>query len=54
MLGSLSAAGGCTGSRTFCGAAFTHYMPPVTNPFSALDGVTMPTLPNLPQSGGKM
>jgi len=42
-LGSLSAAGGCSGSSTFCNTAYT-YMPPVTDPFSALDGVTMPTL----------
>ena len=36
-LGSLSAAGGCTGAASFCNTALT-YMPPVTNPFSALDG----------------
>jgi Flp pilus assembly protein TadG len=33
----LSAAGGCTGASSFCSQALT-YMPPVTNPFSALDG----------------
>jgi Putative Flp pilus-assembly TadE/G-like len=44
-LGSLSGAGGCTGAASFCNTALTH-MPPVTNPFSALDGVTMPTLPD--------
>jgi hypothetical protein len=44
-LASLSAAGGCTGAASFCGSALT-YMPPVVNPFSALDGVTMPTLPD--------
>jgi hypothetical protein len=42
-LGSLSAAGGCAGKSTFCGSAKT-YMPAVTNPFSALDATTMPTL----------
>ncbi|MHC2258075.1 Flp pilus assembly protein TadG [Bradyrhizobium embrapense] len=42
-LGSLSAAGGCTGASSFCNTAYT-YMPPVTNPFSALDSVTLPTL----------
>jgi Flp pilus assembly protein TadG len=36
-LGSLSAAGGCTGTASFCNTALT-YMPQVTNPFSALDG----------------
>jgi hypothetical protein len=35
-LGSLSAAGGCTGSASFCNTALT-YQSPVTNPFSALD-----------------
>ncbi|MGY3590508.1 Flp pilus assembly protein TadG [Bradyrhizobium sp. USDA 4341] len=44
-LGSLSAVGGCTGTASFCNTAYT-YMPPVTNPFSALDGVTLPTLTN--------
>jgi Putative Flp pilus-assembly TadE/G-like len=49
-LGSLSAAGGCTGTASFCNTALT-YMPPVTNPFSALDGALTtlcganPTLP---------
>ena len=38
-LGSLSAAGGCTGAASFCNTALT-YMPPVTNPFSALDGAS--------------
>jgi hypothetical protein len=41
----LYAAGGCTGSSTFCGTALT-YAPPITNPFAALDAVTMPTLSN--------
>jgi Flp pilus assembly protein TadG len=36
-LGSLSAAGGCTGAATFCNTALT-YQAPITNPFSALDG----------------
>jgi Flp pilus assembly protein TadG len=50
--GSLSAAGGCTGSSTFCGASYVHtYTPPVTNPFSALDSTTMPTLSNCKGSG---
>jgi Flp pilus assembly protein TadG len=44
-LGSLSAAGGCTGAATFCHPAYT-YMPPIANPFSALDAVTLPTLSN--------
>ena len=48
-LGSLSAAGGCTGSSSFCNTAYT-YMPPVTNPFSALDSVTLPTLANCSSS----
>jgi hypothetical protein len=35
---SLAAAGGCTGSSTYCGASYTStYMPPATNPFSNLD-----------------
>jgi Flp pilus assembly protein TadG len=48
-LGSLSAAGGCTGTTTFCSSALT-YRAPVTNPFAALDAVTLPTLSNC--SGG--
>jgi hypothetical protein len=44
-LGSLSASGGCTGATKFCSAANT-FMPPVANPFSPLDAVTLPTLPN--------
>lgn len=36
-VGALAAAGGCTGSSSFCDSALT-YMPPVSNPFSALDG----------------
>ena len=48
-LASLSAAGGCQGKASFCGTAYT-YMPPVTDPFSALDGDTLPTLPNCPSS----
>ncbi|HEY1941953.1 MAG TPA: pilus assembly protein TadG-related protein [Roseiarcus sp.] len=49
-LGSLSTAGGCTGSTTFCGRTLT-YRAPVTDPFSALDGALTtlcganPTLP---------
>jgi hypothetical protein len=49
-LASLSAAGGCTGGASFCNTAFT-YMPPIANPFSALDGALTtlcganPTLP---------
>jgi hypothetical protein len=39
----ISATGGCTGSSTFCSTVLS-YMPPVTDPFSALDSVTMPTL----------
>ena len=49
-LGSLSAAGGCTGAASFCKDALT-YMPPVTNPFSALDGGYDADAPELPQSG---
>lgn len=43
--GSLLTAGGCSGSSTYCGSALT-YRPPVTDPFSALDAVTLPTLSN--------
>jgi hypothetical protein len=49
-LGSLSAAGGCTGAASFCNTALTC-TPPVTDPFSALDGALTslcganPTLP---------
>jgi hypothetical protein len=49
-LGSLSAAGGCTGAASFCNTALT-YRVPVTDPFSALDGALTtlcganPTLP---------
>jgi Flp pilus assembly protein TadG len=53
-LGSLSAAGGCTGAASFCSSALT-YWPPATNPFSALDGV-LTTLcgasPSLPATCG--
>jgi hypothetical protein len=53
-LGSLSAAGGCTGTASFCNNALT-YRPPVTNPFSALDGA-LTTLcganPSLPATCG--
>jgi hypothetical protein len=51
-LGSLSAVGGCTGGTAFCSTAFT-YMPPIANPFSALDTAltslcgSNPTLPAL-------
>jgi Flp pilus assembly protein TadG len=38
-VGSLSAAGGCSGAASFCNATTTHtFWPPITNPFSALDG----------------
>jgi Flp pilus assembly protein TadG len=40
----LYAAGGCTGSATFCGKALTNAAP-ITNPFAALDAITMPPLP---------
>src|SRR5262249_1976239 len=43
-VGSLSAEGGCTGGASFCNQVLTH-MPPVTDPFSALKNITMPTLP---------
>ena len=54
--GSLSAVGGCTGSSTFCGASNVHtFTPPVTDPFSALDGA-LTTLcganPSLPATCG--
>ena len=53
-LGSLSAAGGCTGAASFCNTALT-YRSPVTNPFSALDGA-LTTLcganPSLPATCG--
>jgi hypothetical protein len=53
-LGSLSAAGGCLGAASFCNTALT-YRPPVTNPFSALDGA-LTTLcganPSLPATCG--
>jgi len=48
-LGSLSAAGGCTGHATFCNPALTN-MPPVSNPFSALDSLTLPNLSNCSSS----
>ena len=50
----LLAAGGCTGAASFCNTALT-YRPPVTNPFSALDGA-LTTLcganPSLPATCG--
>jgi Flp pilus assembly protein TadG len=53
-LGSLSAAGGCTGTASFCNTSLT-YRSPVTNPFSALDGA-LTTLcganPSLPAKCG--
>lgn len=61
-LSSLSSVGGCTGSASNCNAALI-YMPPVSNPFSALDGAltalcganpTLPAtcgLPNCPNTG---
>ncbi|MDH2356858.1 pilus assembly protein TadG-related protein [Bradyrhizobium sp. SSUT112] len=52
--GSLSAAGGCTGTATFCNKAFLH-TPPVSNPFSSLDSA-LTTLcggsPSLPAKCG--
>ena len=48
-VGSLSAAGGCTGTATFCGKTLT-YQPQATNPFSALDSATLPTLSNCPKN----
>ena len=59
-LGSLSAAGGCTGATTFCSKAFT-YTSPIANPFSALDGAlntlcganpSLPTKCGLPVCSG--
>ena len=51
-VGSLLAAGGCSGAASFCNASTTHtYSAPITNPFSALDGALTtlcganPTLP---------
>jgi Flp pilus assembly protein TadG len=46
-LGTLSAAGGCTGAASFCNSALT-YRPPVTNPFSVLDTVNLPTMTPCP------
>ena len=43
--GSLTAAGGCTGSTSYCQTART-YRTAITNPFKALDSVTLPTLSN--------
>ena len=37
-VGSLSTAGGCTGSTTLCSTALTYMPAPIPNPFSALDG----------------
>jgi hypothetical protein len=60
-VGSLSAAGGCTGNASWCKTALT-YRSPVTNPFSALDGVlttlcganpTLPTTCGLPTCDNK-
>jgi Flp pilus assembly protein TadG len=48
-LGSLSAAGGCTGAASFCNTALT-FRPPIINPFATLNSVTMPTLSNCPSS----
>jgi hypothetical protein len=53
-VGALAAAGGCTGTASFCGKALTH-MQPVSNPFSGLDGA-LTTLcganPSLPAKCG--
>jgi len=51
-LGSLSSVGGCTGAAQFCNTALTYTAAPITNPFSPLDGVTLPTLANC--SGGNL
>ncbi|UPK05450.1 pilus assembly protein TadG-related protein [Bradyrhizobium sp. 170] len=45
-LGSLSTVGGCTGGASFCNTALTYMPAPIPNPFSVLDGVTLPTLPD--------
>lgn len=45
-LGSLSAVGGCTGAASFCKTAFTYMPAPIVDPFSVLDNVTLPTLPD--------
>jgi len=45
-LGSLSSVGGCTGAAQFCNTALTYMPSPIPNQFAALDGVTLPTLPN--------
>ncbi|WP_083714932.1 pilus assembly protein TadG-related protein [Bradyrhizobium brasilense] len=54
LTGPLSAAGGCSGSTTFCSKAFL-YSPPVQNPYTALDGA-LTTLcganPSLPTKCG--
>ncbi|MCC8952393.1 hypothetical protein H8B02_02630 [Bradyrhizobium sp. Pear77] len=54
LTGPLSAAGGCTGSTTFCNKAFL-YQQPVKNPYTALDGA-LTTLcganPSLPATCG--
>ncbi|WP_375048892.1 pilus assembly protein TadG-related protein [Bradyrhizobium sp. 8-10B] len=60
LTGPLSAAGGCTGSTTFCNKAFL-YSQPVQNPYTALDGAlttlcganpTLPTKCGLPVCTG--
>ncbi|MCK1315373.1 MULTISPECIES: pilus assembly protein TadG-related protein [unclassified Bradyrhizobium] len=38
-LGSLTSVGGCTGQAQFCNTAQTYMPAPITNPFTALDGV---------------
>ncbi|MBR1210294.1 pilus assembly protein TadG-related protein [Bradyrhizobium sp. JYMT SZCCT0180] len=43
-LGSLTTVGGCTGQAQFCDPALTYMPAPIPNPFSALDGITIPTL----------
>jgi hypothetical protein len=51
-VGSLVAAGGCTGSSTYCGASYTKtYQSAAINPFAALNSVTLPTLSNCSGSG---
>lgn len=51
-LGSLSAMGGCTGAAQFCNTALTYMPAPIANPFSPLDGVTLPNL--TPCSGSNL
>jgi len=51
-VGSLSTAGGCSGTASQCGTALTH-MPPTTNPYAALDtAIAGLSLPNCSGGGG--